>query len=194
MNHQIANSGEVVCFICKTVSVLIITLVIILPLTLSQLSTAQSPTKTEIEAVFIYKFLNFIEWPETGDTDSFTICTIGNSDMNSAINMIEQKDHKGMKIKLRKKVQENDINNCRVIFFGEVDNNYFKNTINFSTENSILTIGDKNGFIESGGMINFIFDDNRVNFEINQKNADRAGLKISSKLLRLAKKVIKKEQ
>ncbi len=50
----------------------------------------------------------------------------------------------------------------------------------------VLTVGETDRFAQSGGMINFVLEENRVRFEINVEAADRAGLKISSKLLELA--------
>ena len=54
---------------------------------------------------------------------------------------------------------------------------------------SILTIGDMAGFLDQGGMINFVLDQNRVRFEVNLKAAQAAQLQLSSKLLSLAKTV-----
>jgi hypothetical protein len=51
---------------------------------------------------------------------------------------------------------------------------------------SILTVGEMSGFASRGLMVNFVTDAGTVHFEINEKAAQRAGLKISSKLLRLA--------
>ncbi len=52
---------------------------------------------------------------------------------------------------------------------------------------AVLLVGESDGFAASGGTIQFTIEDNRVHFVINPDAADRAGLKISSKLLALAK-------
>jgi hypothetical protein len=51
---------------------------------------------------------------------------------------------------------------------------------------SILTVGDTDQFIASGGMIKFVIEDSKVHFQINDEAAKKAGLKISSKLLSFA--------
>jgi hypothetical protein len=51
----------------------------------------------------------------------------------------------------------------------------------------ILTIGDFEGFAEQGGAFNFYLEEGKVRFEINDCAARRENLKISSKLLRLAR-------
>ena len=53
-----------------------------------------------------------------------------------------------------------------------------------------LTVGDTKGFADCGGVINFVLENDRVQFEVNRKAAEQAGLKISSKLLSVAKLVI----
>ena len=50
----------------------------------------------------------------------------------------------------------------------------------------VLTVADTAGFLDHGGIINFVLEGSKVRFEINQEAAERAGIKISSKLLRLA--------
>jgi hypothetical protein len=52
---------------------------------------------------------------------------------------------------------------------------------------SILTVGESEGFAALGGIINLTVEGNTVHFEVNQLAAERAGLKISSKLLSMAK-------
>jgi hypothetical protein len=50
----------------------------------------------------------------------------------------------------------------------------------------VLTVGEPSGFARSGGAIGLVFRDGRIAFEINPAAAARAGLTVSSKLLRLA--------
>jgi hypothetical protein len=54
---------------------------------------------------------------------------------------------------------------------------------------SILIVGESEGFARQGGMINFVLEGDRVLFEVNQRAAEQAGLKISAKLLSVAKEV-----
>ena len=58
---------------------------------------------------------------------------------------------------------------------------------------SILTVADTPGFLEVGGMINFLIEGKKVRFEINTAAAERAKLQIRAKLLRLARRVVRKD-
>ena len=55
----------------------------------------------------------------------------------------------------------------------------------------VLTVGESTQFLDLGGIINFVFQDTQLRFEINQDAAEQAKLVISSKLMRLAKSVRK---
>jgi hypothetical protein len=54
----------------------------------------------------------------------------------------------------------------------------------------VLTVGEHERFLDQGGVMRLFLEDNRVRFSVNQQSADRAGLQISSRLLRLARTVI----
>jgi hypothetical protein len=54
---------------------------------------------------------------------------------------------------------------------------------------TVLTIGETDRFAQAGGMIRLIIDEGRVRFDVNIVSAERAGLKVSSQLLKLARKV-----
>jgi hypothetical protein len=54
---------------------------------------------------------------------------------------------------------------------------------------SILTVGESDHFTETGGMINFVLDGARIRFQINETTVEKAGLKMSFKLLSLASQV-----
>lgn len=54
----------------------------------------------------------------------------------------------------------------------------------------VLTVGDSSGFAEAGGMIGFLLQDNRVRFDVNLPSAQRSKLRVSSNLLRVARRVL----
>jgi len=54
----------------------------------------------------------------------------------------------------------------------------------------VLTVGEHEHFLDQGGIMRLFLENNRVRFSVNQQSADRAGLQISSRLLRLARAVI----
>ena len=53
----------------------------------------------------------------------------------------------------------------------------------------VLTVSDIPDFVKRGGMVQFVLDGNHVRFEINIAAAQRAGLTLSSELLKIARAV-----
>src|ERR1700722_9242607 len=52
---------------------------------------------------------------------------------------------------------------------------------------SVLTIGETDAFCPSGGAIQFFIENDHMRFEINRDATDAAGLKVSAKLMSLAR-------
>jgi len=77
---------------------------------------------------------------------------------------------------------------CRIAFFGSTQADPAPLSI-ATTAAGVLTVGETRGFAEQGGMISFVMVEDRVRLEVNVDAAERGGLKISSKLLNLAKLV-----
>ena len=73
-----------------------------------------------------------------------------------------------------------------VVYVGQSEKDRMKTLIN-AIPKHVLTISDVQSFAASGGMINFSTAEKKVSFVINIDAAERAGLKCSSQLLRLAR-------
>lgn len=163
-----------------------------------------APNKEQrIKAAFIYNFINFVDWPKEKVADSndpITICIIGKDPFGKAFEPIKNKKLKGKKIVINRfkglkelKKSSKQIETLRkyhLLFICPSEKKNLKEVINLVKNHSVLTVGDMKGFLESGGIINFLIVDKKVCFEINNAAAKQAKLKIRSKLLRLAKRVI----
>ena len=80
-----------------------------------------------------------------------------------------------------------DLKDCQVLFISFSERGRITYIAKLANEMGILTIGDTEGFGAQGVMINFYLEKNKVRFEINADAVHRAGLKIGSELLKLAK-------
>lgn len=169
----------------------------------------------KVKSVFIYRFINFVEgWKfETkGNEDSneaITIGIMGEDPFEDAFEPLKDRHIKGRKVTIKyfngfseQKSLEgksatypdlDDIKGCDVIFVCPSEKNHIDNILNPIRNESILTIADTQGFLEKGGIINFIIDKNKVKFDINTAGAKRAKLTLRAKLLRLAKRVIEED-
>jgi len=160
----------------------------------------------QIKAAFLYNFINFVDWPKekVEDNDNLiTIGIIGKDPFEQAFEPLKNKQTKGKKVLIKRFIsfkestlstdQVEAIRKCHLLFICRSEKEQLRKIINIVKDHNVLTVGDMNDFLESGGIINFVIDDQKVRFEINNNSAKQAKLNIRSKLLRLAKKVIEEE-
>jgi hypothetical protein len=166
----------------------------------------------QVKAAFIYNFIKFVDWPKEKVTDSntpLTIGIIGQDPFKDAFGPLQEKEIKDRKVIIqrfegfveleksgkKKKDQPHpksqDIQKCHLLFICPSESERIADIIASVKDHSVLTVGEAKDFIESGGVINFIVEEQKVRFEINTAAAERAKLKIRSNLLRLAKRIVR---
>jgi hypothetical protein len=168
----------------------------------------------QVKAAFLYNFIKFVDWPEEKTADGnepIIIGIIGKDPFGSAFDPIKDDIVKDKKVVIKrftgleelKNSGEEDkskphpqveiIKKCHLLFICNSENKSLKETINLVQDHSVLTVADTQGFLESGGIINFVMEEKKVRFEINITAAKRAKLKIRSQLLKLAKRTIEEK-
>lgn len=143
----------------------------------------------QIKAAFIYNFTKFIEWPESAfaaGADHFIIGNYGDPAFFEYLVQLEGEKINGRSIKIIQYNSLTEIKNVQVVFIQSTRQAELKAVLDQLHPMPILTIGENERFLRSGGTINFIVHKNRVGFEINIKSAQNANLTFSSKLLNLA--------
>lgn len=160
-----------------------------------------------IKAVYLYKFLLFVEWPEPKSSDSdekpapnparnvVTIGIVGKDPFGVSFGEVEGKlirsKNKRLVIKRFGSFRTRlDLSVCDLLFVCSSEKKRVGEILKKLNGKPILTVGDMEGFIETGGMINLVKVGNKVRWEINRGPAKKAGLKISSQLLRNALRVV----
>lgn len=142
----------------------------------------------QLKAAFIYNFAKFVSWPASTFKDAqapVSICLIGNDPMKSSFDDLSTKRIEGRPLNMRQIASLDQMQGCHILFISASVKDNLPKIMEAATKMSILTIGDTKGFADAGVMINFVFKDNKIAFEINPAAADKASLKISSKLLKL---------
>jgi len=144
----------------------------------------------EVKAAFIYNFLKFIDWPDgafAGRSDTVNLCVLGDDPFGTALNSIEEETVKDKKIITKHYNKFIDLKKCHILFICSSERKQLTEILDTLKGMNILTVSDTKGFAQQGVVINFYIEEDKVRFEINQDAANRSGLKISSKLLSLAK-------
>jgi hypothetical protein len=152
---------------------------------------SQPAYEYEVKAAFIYNFLKFIEWSNDKNiNDTSILYIIGKNPFGSNLKKtlsvpIHNKECEIRYIKSIKGFPKSA--DFHVLFISSSQDKYLPQILEMLKDSKILTIGDTKGFAQRGVIINFYIEENKVRFEINVDAAKRAKLKVSSKLLRLAK-------
>jgi hypothetical protein len=145
----------------------------------------------EVKAAFIYNFSKFVDWPSNAfpSSDSpLAIGVIGDSSLKNTLQRIVSNENiNGRSIVVSQAKNDENLKRYHILFVGKSELNKTSGILSSVRGSSVLTIGETGEFLRSGGVINFFLENNKVRFEINPNAAQRNSLKISSKLLRLAK-------
>lgn len=146
-----------------------------------------SSREYEIKAAYLYNFIKYVDWPTTKDT--ITIGVLGGNPFGEALAPLNGKMAKGKRIIVKELGSAREAQNCQMIFVSSSEKQRLQEIFENSKSAHVLTVGEMQGFAQGGGIINFIEENNKVRFEINEEAAHRTGLTISSELLKLAKLV-----
>jgi len=142
---------------------------------------------------FLYNFAKFVEWPPGSyryPNPPFVICVVGRDPFSPGSESdLRTRMVSGHPIEVRILRGTDGLSACNMVFIPITEKDQTDNILGRLRGSSTLTVGETAGFAARGGMINLTLEENRLRFEINQLAAERAGLKISSKLLSLAKLV-----
>ncbi len=161
-------------------------------LAVSTLAPAAEPEagEYEIKAAFIYNFARYVEWPEGNGPDSgevFIIGVLGDDPFGELLDEIARTETIGDKpIVIRRFDTIDDYTPCHILFIAASEQDHLPTIVETLADSPVLLMGDTAGFAREGVAVNFVIERGKVRFEINPAAIARAGLKISSKLLRLA--------
>jgi hypothetical protein len=144
------------------------------------------PGEYRVKAAFLYNFLKFIEWPANNDP-GLTVCILGEDPFGNDIDALLNETVSNRKLSVSYVSDYEVLKKCNLVFISHSEADYLAEIIKTAREYRIVTVGDTEGFADQGVMLNFYLQENKVRFEINKDAADRSGIRISSKLLNLAK-------
>lgn len=168
----------------------------------------------QTKAAFLYNFARFVEWPEKkvdDSTEPMTFGIIGKDPFGDAFAPLKSKRIRGRNVIIKRFVgfvefresigksktelglKIEALRKCDLLFICSSEQKNLSRIISLVRRHDVLTVGDMEGFLEAGGIINFLMEDKKVRFEINATAAEHAKLKIRSKLLKLARRVIEEE-
>jgi len=157
-------------------------------------ATAVEPKREYfIKAAILYNFAKFTRWPAAAfdDVDApLRLCVLGVDPFGKALATIDGKRVGARILRTRLIPDLGHVEGCHVLFVSTSESAHLDDVLAATHEAAILTVADIPDFSQAGGIVTLKIVDDRTRFLVNRLAADRAGLMLSAKLLRLAETVI----
>lgn len=151
----------------------------------------------QIKAAFLYNFTKFVEWPEAkfaATNSPIVIGVLGRNPFGAALaETVRDRKVNGREIQVRQVNTVAEVRGLHVLFLGAAEPNGFEVLEAAVKEGAVLGVGESETFLQRGGTIRFVLEEDKVRFEVDLNSAERAQLKISAQLLKLARTVKKRQ-
>jgi len=147
-----------------------------------------------LKAVFLFNFAKFVEWPadslESGAghaSEVLSIGILGEDPFGDAFDAIEGQWVGGRRLEIERADRFKDLETCQILFVPSAEERRLERVAAHFQGRNTLLVGETKGFAHRGGMINFFYQGNKIRFEVNVDVIEETDLKISAKLLKLAR-------
>jgi hypothetical protein len=140
-------------------------------------------TIPKAQTLFIYNFSRLIEWPANYRTGNFIIGILGSSEVANELEVYTKGKKVGTQnIEIIRYKAVTEIQNCHILFVPFSKTKQISEVLSSMNGKSTLIITEKNGGLDEGAAINFIILEDKMRFELKPENANKYGIKFSSKL------------
>ena len=149
---------------------------------------ARGASVEDIETAYIYNFAKFIQWPDERN-NRLRICVLGENSFEKKLAKLNSKALKDRKIEVKKVADIGQVHACEMLILPPLPEEMLHKITKVAQKEHILTISNQDSYAKKGVMINFYIEKKKVRFAINHRSIKKAGIRVSSKLLRVAKVV-----
>jgi hypothetical protein len=145
-----------------------------------------------VKAAFLLNFAKFVEWPEPDPAAAeppIVICVVGEDPLGPALDQVVQGESVGARHITVERLPKAVQGKCHVAFIPRSEKDVPRTLEVLGP--GVLTVGDEDGFLRDGGMIAFVIESRRVRFDVNQAAVRNGSIRLSSRLLGVARFVTK---
>jgi hypothetical protein len=155
---------------------------------------AQQPTASSLEAVFLFKFAAFVEWPTAPSPGApFTIGILGADDVAADLEeVVRGRNVDNRPVVVRRLKDPEALAGLQMVFVGRREAPRLAAVVRAARPLAILVVSDMPQGLEAGSVINFVSVEDRIGFEVSVEAAERSNLKVSSRMLAVARRVVAK--
>ncbi len=147
------------------------------------------------KAIVLANLPKFVEWPAeafAGTDVPLQVCVYGPFSFGTTLaEAVRGEIAHGRRMEVRLAKQEDELRSCHVLFLSGLDRARAARALDVVRGGTTLTVGESEGFLKLGGMVNLTSENGRTYFDVSLESAAQGPLKISSKLLVLARHVVR---
>lgn len=150
---------------------------------------AQAVTQPALRAAFLYNFAKFTEWPlDSLPTGPLTLCVLDDTAVEGALSeLVGNSTINGRAVTISKNTAGGRLRSCHLLYVGESTSDRASAILQELLGAPVLTVSNGDDFVRLGGIVGLFLEDGRMRFAVNPDAAQRAGVRLSSRLLQLAK-------
>lgn len=154
---------------------------------------AETYSVESVKAAFLYRFLDYVEWPESAQSEGpLTIAVLGDDNLAAELRRnVEGRTAHGREVRVHSLSNVPEKLDADVLFVSARASARLSALSREHRRDPVLVVSDGEGALEHGSVINFLVMDGNVRFEVSLPAAERRGLKLSSRLLSVALRVEK---
>ncbi len=149
--------------------------------------------EAELKAAFIFNFAKYVDWPEAtlnANPGKLDLCLIGRKNtMFDELQAMDGKPIRNRKLQVRPMALGDNLKSCQMLVVDENETANFDLILRGVDKSPVLTVNGSSRFLDAGGMISLISENDRMRFDINLSATRRNNLALSPNLLKLARKV-----
>lgn len=157
----------------------------------SAAAQTSEPNEYAVKAAFLFNFTKFVEWPDGSFNDSkapIVLGIIGDDPFGESLTIIVAGQKvEGRSIVVQKHRYGDDLRHCHILFVSASERSHVAQILASVQLAGVMTVSDIDGFAEAGGLMQFVLEENRVRFVVNLDAAKQSKLRVSAKLLALAR-------
>ncbi len=151
-------------------------------------------SEASVKAVYLYNFAKFTRWPESAferDTSPIRICVLGSAEVTENLQAVLLDKHVDERAVLASNVNDptTQLRGCHLIYQSAGAKISKWELLRLAQDLPVLTIGEGSEFLDLGGALAFVIENQRIRFEVNLPAANRAGVNLSARLMNVARHV-----
>lgn len=135
-----------------------------------------APRDAQVKAAYLANFTRYITWPHEVQHQ---LCLVGAEEIAAWL------EHSKSALAVKRLTSPSEVEGCSLLFLGS-DSTQTRQWLAAARNKAILTVGEQEGFLQKGGIINLVLRSNTLRFEVSLDNAQHSRLVFSSRLLALA--------